>query len=247
MTLANKGAVVVGGAGSIGQALVASLRGEGARVAVLDGNPEGQRMFADPGIMYVQADAADDTAAGAGITAAAQWLGEIDVLVNCAGLIHSEPLISMTASPPRRHSVDSWDAVIRKNLTATFLASLHVAEHMATNRIKGVIVNLSSVAASGNPGQTAYSAAKAGVEAMTTVWARELGPLGIRVAAIAPGFVDTASTHAALSESAMKEWKRRTPLGRLATTQEIAKSVLFVIENDFVSGCTIRVDGGLVI
>ena len=118
---------------------------------------------------------------------------------------------------------------------------------MAANRIKGVIVNLSSVSAAGNPGQTAYSAAKAGVEAMTAVWARELGPLGIRVVAIAPGFVDTHSTHAALSEEALKEWKRRTPLGRLGTAQEIASTVLFVLENDFISGCTIRVDGGLVI
>lgn len=246
MNLAGKGAIVVGGAGSIGQIIVAMLREKNVRVAVLD-KVTSDPSPADDGTFLIRADAADEAEVGAAVAKASQWLGRIDVLVNCAGLIHSEPLVSLAAPSRRRHSIAAWKAVIRSNLTATFLASLHVAEHMAANRTKGVIVNFSSVSATGNPGQTAYSAAKAGVEAMTCVWAQELGPLGIRVAAIAPGFVDTASTHASLSESVMKEWKRRTPLGRLATTQEIANSVLFVIENDFVSGCTIRVDGGLVI
>jgi len=110
-----------------------------------------------------------------------------------------------------------------------------------------VIVNFSSIAASGNPGQSAYAAAKAGIEAMTTVWARELGPLGIRAVAIAPGFVATPSTDAAMNPDALADLKRRTPLLRLARPAEITSAVLFAIENDFLTGTTIAVDGGLVL
>lgn len=147
----------------------------------------------------------------------------------------------------RRHRISTWDATIRSNLTVTFVLGAHVAESMASTRTKGVIINFSSIAAAGNPGQSAYSAAKAGIEAMTTVWARELGPLGIRAVTIAPGFVATASTDAAMSESALSEIKRRTPLLRLAKAQEIASAVDFAIANDFLTGTTIAVNGGLVL
>jgi 3-oxoacyl-[acyl-carrier protein] reductase len=147
----------------------------------------------------------------------------------------------------RRHRIETWESTIRSNLTATFVLTSHVAEHMAANRTKGVIVNISSISASGNPGQTAYSAAKAGVEAMTSVWARELGPLGIRSVAIAPGFVATPSTDAAMSADALAELRRRTPLLRLGKPEEIAAAVAFAIDNDFLTGTTIAVDGGLVL
>jgi 3-oxoacyl-[acyl-carrier protein] reductase len=245
MELTGKGVIVAGGAGSIGRAVVEHLSRNGARVAVLDSDPEGARKFTDATVTYLRADAADEQAVAQAVAAAVATLGEIHVLVNCTGMIHSEPLITLTDPQRRRHEVPNWDAVIRSNLTATFVVSLYVAEHMVTNRIKGVIVNFSSIAAAGNPGQTAYAAAKAGVEAMTVVWARELGSLGIRVLAIAPGFVDTPSTGAALSASSLQELKRRTPLRRLATVQEIAQTVSFAIENDFVTGRTISIDGGL--
>jgi 3-oxoacyl-[acyl-carrier protein] reductase len=162
-------------------------------------------------------------------------------------LIHSEPLLNLMDTATKRHRIQTWEATIRSNLTATFVTTSVIAEHMALSRTKGVIVNFSSIAASGNPGQTAYAAAKAGVEAMTGVWARELGPLGIRAVAIAPGFVLTESTKAAMSDDALAELKRRTPILRLGKPAEIASAVLFAIENDFVTGTTIAVDGGLVL
>jgi 3-oxoacyl-[acyl-carrier protein] reductase len=247
MDVSGKGVIVAGGAGAIGQAVVANLLRRAARVAVLDSDPDGARSFSDAAIAYLHADAADEEAVAQAVPEAAALLGTIHVLVNCTGAMHSEPFITLADSEWRRHDVDAWKAVIRSNLTATFVVSSYVAEHMVLNRTKGVIVNFSSIAAGGNRGQTAYAAAKAGVEAMTVVWARELGALGIRAVAIAPGFVDTPSTHAALSAQALQDWKRRTPLHRLATTQEIAQTVLFAIENDFVTGRTINVDGGLTI
>lgn len=244
MDVKGKNVLVAGGAGSLGAAIVAAMLERGANVAVVD-----VRLPSDAagGIVAVQADLADDSAVGEALDAIETQLGKISVLVNCAGLIHSEPFISLTNPAQRRHSLATWDAVIRSNLTATFVVSARVAERMAASRTKGLIVNFSSIAAGGNPGQTAYAAAKAGVEAMTVVWARELGPLGIRTIAIAPGFISTPSTQAALSESALAELKRRTPLLRLGKPAEIVSAVACAIENDFMTGTTIAVDGGLVL
>jgi 3-oxoacyl-[acyl-carrier protein] reductase len=237
MDVSGKTVLVAGGAGSLGSEIAESLRARGANVVVIDAREPSD----------VQLDATDDAAVGAAIAQIAKQHGKISVLVNCMGLIHSEPLVSLTNPTERRHRMSTWNATIASNLTATFVLGSHAAEHMATTRSKGVIVNFSSIAASGNPGQSAYAAAKAGVEAMTVVWARELGPLGIRAVAIAPGFVATPSTDAAMNEQALSDLKRRTPLMRLAKPAEISAAVEFAIANDFLTGTTISVDGGLVL
>lgn len=244
MDVRDKTAVIAGGSGNLGSAIVGALLERGARIASIDARPPDS---APENVLTLSADLADGRDVAKALEAAVGQYGNIAVLVNCAGLIHSEPLVSLANPQQRRHGIDTWNSVIRSNLTAAFVVSSHVAEHMASVRSKGVIINFSSIAACGNPGQTAYSAAKAGVEAMTAVWARELGPLGIRAVAIAPGFVATASTQAAMPESALADIKRRTPLLRLAKPAEIASAVLFAIENDFISGTTIALDGGLVL
>lgn len=244
MDVRGKTVVVAGGAGNLGSVIVESLVAREARVAIVDvREPEP----AIEGTLAVRADLTDDAAVSIALDTVVERFGKISVLVNCAGLIHSEPLVNLMNPGRRRHALDTWEATIRSNLTATFLVGASVAERMAATRTKGVIVNFSSIAAHGNPGQTAYAAAKAGVEAMTTVWARELGPLGIRTVAIAPGFVATASTNAAMNESALADLKRRTPMLRLGKAAEIASAVAFAIENDFLTGTTLAVDGGLVL
>lgn len=244
MDIREKGVVVAGGSGSLGRVIAASLMERGARVGVIDVKAPAENV---PGVIYVQADLADDAAVAHALNEIVSALGKVSVLVNCAGLIHSEPLVNLTNPQQGRHGVSSWERVIRSNLTAAFVVCARVAEHMATSRTKGVIVNFSSIAASGNPGQTAYAAAKAGVEAMSKVWARELGPLGIRSVAIAPGFVATESTRAALPDTALADLKRRTPLLRLGKPAEVASAVAFAIENDFLTGTTLAIDGGLVL
>lgn len=242
-----KGIIVAGGAGHLGRAIAAALCRRGAQVAIIDNDAHGAEKIATLEVTYVRADAGDDASAGRAIANVAAKLHRIDALINCTGSIHSEPLINLLNKEQRRHRRDTWDKVIYSNLTATFTLTARVVEHMALARTKGVIVNFSSVSAAGNPGQSAYSAAKAGIEALTVVWARELGPLGIRVVAIAPGFVETGSTRKALSEASLKDCIRRTPLGRLAAPDEIATSVIFVLENDFLTGRTIAIDGGVVV
>lgn len=244
MDVRGKTVLVAGGAGSLGSVIGSALVERGARVAIVDARkPES----APENVFTMQADIADDDAVASALETIVAECGKIAVLVNCAGLIHSEPLINLLKPEQRRHSIETWDAAIRSNLTATFVLGARVAEHMASTRTKGLLVNFSSIAASGNPGQSAYAAAKAGIEAMTVVWSRELGPLGIRAVAIAPGFVATPSTDAAMSESALADLKRRTPLLRLAKPAEIASAVLFAIDNDFLTGTTLAVDGGLVL
>jgi 3-oxoacyl-[acyl-carrier protein] reductase len=246
MEVDGRGAIVAGGAGSLGRVIVAGLRQRGAAVVVLDSDPN-PAPFDDTGVTYISADVSDEDSVSVAVAKAADALGKIAILVNAAGAIHSEPLFNMLSPDQKRHRLDSWERVLRSNLTTTFLVTSHVVEAMATSRTKGVIVNFSSVAAAGNPGQSAYAAAKAGIEALTAVWAKELGPLGIRVVAVAPGFVDTPSTRAALPEATIKEWARRTPLRRLATAEEIASAVLFAIENDYLTGRVLAIDGGLTI
>jgi 3-oxoacyl-[acyl-carrier protein] reductase len=246
MEITGKTVVVAGGAGSIGSAIVEDLQRRGARVVIIDK----REMTATEGpqdTFAVQADAADEQAVESALETIVGRFGNISALVNCAGMIHSEPLINVLAKGRQRHQMSTWDAVVSSNLTATFVLTAQVAEQMAKSRTKGVIVNFSSIAAKGNPGQTAYAAAKAGIEAMTRGWARELGPMGIRVLAIAPGFVDTPSTHAALPEALLTDLKRRTPLRRLASIDEIAAAVGFALTNDFLTGQVIAVDGGLVL
>lgn len=244
MEVAGKRVLVAGGAGQLGRASVDALLARGARVAVIDGDPEGGALFADKA-PYFAADAADEAQAAVAVEQAATALDGLDALVNCIGLIHSEPLINLLAPEHRRHTLDNWNRVLTSNLSTAFVLGSLVAERMTIKRSKGVIVNFSSVAAVGNAGQSAYSAAKAGVEALTVVWGKELGSFGIRVVAIAPGFVDTPSMHSAMSADLVKDLVRRTPLRRLASVDAITNAVIFAIENDFLTGCTIHVDGGL--
>jgi 3-oxoacyl-[acyl-carrier protein] reductase len=240
-----KAVLVAGGAGNLGGVVAATLLARGARVSIVD--VRDPAVVPDGECIAIRADLADDSSVTTALETAVSRFGNISALVNCAGLIHSEPLLNLTNHDRRTHGLATWDVTIRSNLTATFVLGARVAEHMASTRTKGLIVNFSSIAARGNPGQSAYAAAKAGIEAMTAVWARELGPLGIRVVAIAPGFVATASTEAAMTEALLAEIKRRTPLVRLAKPDEIAGAVAFAIENDFITGTTIAVDGGLVL
>lgn len=122
-----------------------------------------------------------------------------------------------------------------------------MAEKMVSMRTKGVIINFSSISAAGNMGQAAYSAAKAGIEALTKVMAKELGMFRIRACAIAPGFIETSSTKAALSDSLINHWKKQTPLRALGRMEDIASTVRYIIETDYLSGAVIHIDGGLTI
>ena len=171
----------------------------------------------------------------------------VNVLINNAGIIHNEPLFNLLAPVDKKHSVDNWKKVVDVNLNAVFYMTSNVVAQMIARKSKGVIINISSISAQGNIGQSAYSASKAGVEALTKTWSKELGMFKIRCVCIAPGFFDTPSTKENLNEHMMKKWEKSIPLGRLGNLEELLSSVKFLIENEYYNGKIIQLDGGLTI
>jgi len=171
----------------------------------------------------------------------------VNVLINNAGIMKNSPMVNILSRPDSRHSVELWDKVIAVNQNSVFYMTRSVAAKMIRYRNKGVIVNISSISARGNAGQTAYAASKAAVEAMSKVWAKEFGCFGIRSVAVAPGFIDTAGTHDALEEKILEQWIDKTPLRRTGNISEVVAAIKFVVENDFVNGEVINVNGGLVV
>lgn len=234
MEIKGKNILITGGLGELGKAVTGALYAAGAAVYCFDKKQsDDERCF--------QVDISDEKE----VQKALEHLDKIDILINCAGEIYSEPILNVLKK--ERHKRENWDRVINNNLTSCFNMSTQVAQKMIKSRTKGVIINFSSISANGNMGQVAYSAAKAGVEAMTKVFAKELGMFKIRTCAIAPGFIETESTRTALSEGLIEHWMQQTPLRKLGEPDDIIKSIFYIIECDYLSGCTLSVDGALTI
>jgi len=237
-------ALVTGGAKGLGLAIAAYLNERGALVVVADLDAEAvARLPENIEGLVLDVTCLDD--AKAMVKGIIERHGRIDALVNNAGVIYSEPMVNIMNPVGMMHDYEKFRKSITVNLDSVFIMTSAVVEQMVMHRIKGVIVNISSISACGNEGQTAYSAAKAGVNAMTVTWSKELGRLGIRCNAVAPGFIDTDSTRNALSESIIKHLQSNTPLRRLGKAIEVAKAVAALIDNDFINGAVLNVDGGL--
>ncbi len=249
-SLAGKTCIVTGGASGLGLEIVNQLLAEKATPIIFDLNSqENLGISVIPDIHVYSCDVTNEQNVAETVTQVIAEVGKIDVLVNNVGILFSAPLISFSANGKGLISHDSqmWEKVLTTNLTSAFYMTKYVVEAMLRKRTKGVIVNISSVSAKGNAGQSAYSAAKAGLEALTKVWAKELPPMGIRCFAVAPGFCDTESTHLAMNERILQETVSRVPIKRLGRTEEIAAFVIAGIKNDFLNGKILEIDGGLVI
>lgn len=249
MELAGKKVIVTGGARGLGRRTVAKLAAKGARVTVFDLDRAGLEELRRGGeaVACVECDVSDYERVAEATARFHDEHGAADVLVNNAGVLYSAPLVRITPAGLERHDAAEWNRVLAADLSSVFYMTACVVEWMVSTRTRGVVVNVSSVAAAGNAGQSAYSAAKAGVNALTATWAKELSLMGIRVAAVAPGFTETESTRAALSEAVLRETVKRVPLRRLGTPDEIADGILHVIENDFFNGKVFELDGGLIL
>ena len=234
--------VVSGAGGALGSAVALHFAGKGRRVLAMDRNI--------------------DRLAGAGVNLVARKLElaqrddlrqvladvipeteEISLLVNAVGQIWNEPLLVLRGGRFVSHDADSLRRVVEANLVTPFIVATDIAARMARNG--GAIVNFSSIASEGIAGQAAYSAAKAAIEGMTRAMAAELGPLGIRVNAIAPGFIDVATTRDAVPAKQLDNYADRTPLARLGTLGDIIGAIEFLESNSFVTGEVLRVNGGL--
>ena len=246
MELEGAVALVTGGAKGLGLAIATHLQDQGAKVIVADLDAEALTVLP----LKMEGCVLDVTRlddAKTVVKGLVERHGRVDVLVNNAGVIYSEPMVNIMKPSGMMHNLDSFRKSITANLDSVFIMTSTVVEQMVMHRTKGVIVNISSISAGGNEGQTAYSAAKAGVNAMTVTWSKELGKLGIRCNAVAPGFIDTDSTRNALNESTIKHILSNTPLSRLGNAEEVAQAVASVITNDFMNGVVLNINGGLTI
>lgn len=245
MDLQNARVLVTGGASGIGNYIALELAPRVQVVHVLDVRP----MPTDEvrsNVKWTECDVTNPDQVEKAVEAIFLH-GGVNVVVNCAGIIHNEMLVSLISKQERRHSIQSWQKVIDVNLNAVMYVTSNVVERMILNRVRGVIVNISSITAQGNLGQSAYAATKAAVEALTKTWSKELAMFKIRSVCIAPGFFNTPSTRGSLSEAMLSKWEKSIPLMRLGELHEILHALEFLIGNEYYNGKVLSLDGGLTI
>lgn len=246
MRLQDKVAIITGGGSGIGKEGALLYCQEGARVVVADYSEKAGQATVEQlktqgyEASFFQVNVADRAQVQAMADFTAEKYGRIDVLINNAGITQDSLLVKMTD--------EQWDRVIDINLTGVFNCTRAVASKMI-EQASGRIINTSSVVGVyGNIGQTNYAATKAGVIGMTKSWAKELGPKGISVNAVAPGYIQTEMTKK-VPEKILTMMSDKTPLRRLGTPLDVARIYLFLASSDadFLNGAVINVDGGLVL
>jgi NAD(P)-dependent dehydrogenase (short-subunit alcohol dehydrogenase family) len=251
MEIANKIAVITGAASGLGEATARAIVERGGKVMILDRDTEkGEKVAADLGenAGFVETDVTSEESVAAAIKAARDKFGAIHVCVNCAGVGSAMKTVGRENKP---HDFGVFDMVVKINLIGTFNVLRLAAAEMANNDggeddERGLIVNTASVAAfDGQMGQVAYAATKGGVVSMTLPIARDLSKLGIRCNTIAPGIFNTPLMNAAPDKVKMPLIEMTQFPKRLGHPEEYAQLVCHMIENRFLNGETIRIDGGI--
>lgn len=251
MKIAGKVAVVTGGASGIGHAVARTFIDKGGRVAIFDLNEAtGENAAKELGAaaIFAQVDVAEESSVAAAIAKTMAAFGAIHVCVNCAGIGTAHKTFGKDGPFP----LAAWNRTIAVNLTGTFNSARLCAEQMAKNEPldadggRGVIINIASVAAyDGQIGQVAYSASKGGIVGLTLPMARDLSGIGIRVNTLAPGLIETPLLGGLPAEVLEALGKSVLYPKRLGQPEEIAAMALAMIENDYMNGECVRVDGGI--
>jgi 3-oxoacyl-[acyl-carrier protein] reductase len=243
--MSGRSVLVTGVAGEIGGYLTNELLRDGWKVCGLD-----QRLPANadrPDFCFQECDLSDGADTERKIDVFHERFGAFDAVINCAGLIANSPLISFADGRLVHHDFGLWERVLSSSLTSAFHVTACTVLKMAEGRKRGIIINFSSICSRGNPGQAAYSAAKAGLNGLTAALAKELGTIGIRVVAVAPGYIDTASTREHVPAAKLKDIRNSIPLKRLGKMEEVVHAVKFILANEYINGTVIELDGGQVL
>ena len=241
LSLRGRVALITGAARGIGAATARLFARAGARVALLDRQAaELEGVAGDTGGVAYPADVTDDAAVRRAVDEIVARWGRLDILVNNAGIVRDATLPDVTD--------DDWSATLDVNLRGTMLCARAAAPHMKAAGFGRILSATSIVAQTGNYGQTAYTASKAGIIGLTRTWARELGPKGITANAVAPGFIDTGMVKS-VPPKVMNELLARTPAGRMGRPDEVASVYLFLASDlaSFINGAVVGVDGGLLL
>ena len=234
-------AVITGGGRGIGKATAQLFTNEGATVVIAEFDEvSGQSTANELGAHFIKTDISNEESVNALFNFVSSEFGQLDILVNNAGILADSTL--------KKLDPDSFDAVINVNLRGVYLCGRAAADIMIEQG-SGVILNASSVVAHhGNFGQTNYVASKAGVIGITKVWARELGKDGIRVNAVAPGFIQTNMT-AGMPEKVVNMMGDKVPLKRWGQPEDVANAYTFLASDEasYITGAVLNVDGGVVV
>jgi 3-oxoacyl-[acyl-carrier protein] reductase len=239
--LESKIAVITGGGRGIGKATAQLFTNEGATVVIAEFDEvSGQSTANELGAHFIKTDISNEESVNALFNFVSSKFGQLDILVNNAGILADSTLKKLDS--------DSFDSVINVNLRGVYLCGRAAADIMIEQG-SGVILNASSVVAHhGNFGQTNYVASKAGVIGITKVWARELGKDGIRVNAVAPGFIQTNMT-AGMPEKVVNMMGDKVPLKRWGQPEDVANAYTFLASDEasYITGAVLNVDGGVVV
>jgi 3-oxoacyl-[acyl-carrier protein] reductase len=251
MDIKGKVVAITGGARGLGKAMALEFAGRGGRLALIDLNAAELAACASAcsalgaEARVYSCNVSSEDAVISTLDSIVADFGGLDVMINNAGIVKDGLLVKVKEGQVvGKMTLEQWNAVIGVNLTGVFLCGREAAERMIKAGKGGVIINISSISKDGNAGQSNYTAAKAGVAAMATTWAKELARYGIRTGAIAPGFCATDILSGMTPETLAKV-TAPVPLKRLGEPSEIARTAVFIVENDFFTGRTIYIDGGM--
>jgi|TARA_B100001013_G_C24545611_1_gene416491 3-oxoacyl-[acyl-carrier protein] reductase len=250
MDIKNKVIVVTGAGRGLGKAFALDLADRGAKLALADVDQENLESVKDACAVkgvetqtYLVNVASEEQVVQLFDDVVADF-GTVDGLINNAGITRDGLLVRRKEGKTSKMSLENWQQVIDVNLTGSFLCGREFFAKLLEQQKPGVCINISSLSRSGNMGQSNYTATKAGVAEMTVTWAKEFSRYGIRVAAIAPGYINTEMV-ADIREDVKQKIIDQVPLKRLGDPSEISHTAIYILENDYFTGRVIDCDGGL--